>query len=89
MTSCPFCAKAKEYLSNSGIEFTDHDVSRDNDKAKEMFEKSRQMGVPVLQINGRIIVGFDRQLIDDALKRKKPMRRDDFFNNVIYDPFAD
>ncbi|MBT3419084.1 MAG: NrdH-redoxin [Candidatus Magasanikbacteria bacterium] len=66
--TCPYCHKAKDYLKEKGIEFTDVDVSVDQDKAKEMVEKSGQMGVPVLDINGTIIVGFDTAKIDEALK---------------------
>ncbi|MDD5171743.1 MAG: glutaredoxin family protein [Candidatus ainarchaeum sp.] len=86
--SCPYCTMAKEYLTKKGIKFTDHDVSRDQGKAKEMVVKSQQGGVPVLEINGRIVVGFDRQLIDDALQRKKPMKREEAIGNIVFDPFS-
>lgn len=68
--TCPYCHMAKDYLKEKGVKFKDVNVA-DNDKAREeMIEKSGQMGVPVLDINGKIIVGFDRQEIDKALKRK-------------------
>lgn len=86
--SCPYCGMAKEYLIRKGVAFTDYDVSKDQSRAKEMAMKSRQRAVPVLQINGRIIVGFDRQLIDDALQRKKPLSREEAIGNVIFDPFS-
>lgn len=86
--SCPYCNMAKEYLVKKGVRFTDYDVSKDRSKAQEIFAKSQQGGVPVLEINKRIIVGFDRQLIDDALQRKKPMRREDAIGNIVFDPFS-
>ena len=64
---CPHCHHAKDYLKDKGIEFEDIDVSADRVKAKEMVEKSGQMGVPVIDIDGTIIVGFDRRRIDEAL----------------------
>ncbi len=57
---CPYCTLAKDYLSKKGVKFTDYDVSKDKERAKEMVMKSQQTAIPVLQINGRIVVGFDR-----------------------------
>ncbi len=65
--TCPYCHKAKDYLTEKGVEFEDVDVAKDQDRAKEMVEKSGQMGVPVLDINGTIIVGFDKAKMDEAL----------------------
>lgn len=65
--SCPFCWQVKEFLKQSNIEFEDIDVSADPQKAKEMIEKSGQMGVPVIDINGEIIVGFQRDKIAELL----------------------
>lgn len=84
---CPYCVRVKEYLESKGIKFIDYDVSSDRQRAMEMVRASGQSGVPVLQINGRIVVGFDRQLIDDALVRKKPPKREDLLNNIMFDPF--
>lgn len=67
---CPYCIKAKELLKQNGIPFEDIDVSKDRKAAVEMFEKSGQTGVPVLEINGRIIVGFDKEAIKSELKIK-------------------
>jgi len=67
---------AKAYLKDKNVNFEDVDVSLDYKKAHEMIEKSGQMGVPVIEIEGKIIVGFDRKKIDEALKSieldKKP-----------------
>jgi glutaredoxin-like YruB-family protein len=85
--NCPYCTMAKSYLGGKGVKFTDYDVSKDRQRAEEMIAKSGQGAVPVLQINGRIIVGFDRQVIDNALIRAPPPRRDAALGNIIYDPF--
>jgi glutaredoxin-like YruB-family protein len=85
--TCPYCTMAKSYLAGKGVRFRDIDVSKDQGKAREMVMRSGQGGVPVLEINGRMIVGFDRQLIDDALARKPPPKRDEFLQNVFFDPF--
>jgi glutaredoxin 3 len=84
---CRYCAMAKEYLSNKGVRFDDIDVSANREKAREMVMMSGQGGVPVLVINGRIVVGFDRPLIDDALSRPAPPRRDAAIQNLSFDLF--
>lgn len=65
--TCPYCRKAKEYLQEKGIEYTDIDVSQDESAQKEMIEKSGLMSVPVIDIGGTIIAGFDKDKIDEAL----------------------
>ncbi len=65
--TCPFCHKAKDYLKEKGVDFEDVNVAAEQDRAKEMVEKSGQMGVPVLDVNGTIIVGFDVAKVDEAL----------------------
>ena len=67
--TCPWCHKAKEFLKEKGIKFEDIDVGADQKAAEEMIKKSGQMGVPVLDINGNIIVGFDREAIEKALTK--------------------
>jgi len=59
---------AKSYLKNNNVPFTEYNVAQDSQKAQEMVKKSGQMGVPVLDVNGKIIIGFDRAAIDKALK---------------------
>ncbi|RMD57483.1 NrdH-redoxin [Candidatus Woesearchaeota archaeon] len=66
--TCPYCHAAKDFLKENKIPFKDIDVSKDQSAAQEMIEKSGQMGVPVLDINGEIIVGFDKAAIKKALK---------------------
>ncbi|MFA6426860.1 MAG: glutaredoxin domain-containing protein [Candidatus Magasanikbacteria bacterium] len=65
--TCPYCVLAKQYLQERSIEFVDYNVAHDQDKAREMIEKSGQMGVPVLDVNGTIIIGFDKMRINMAL----------------------
>jgi len=65
--TCPWCTMAKKYLESKNIAFDDVDVSKDRNAAAEMVTKSGQRGVPVLDINGNIIVGFDRDRIDSLL----------------------
>ncbi len=66
-TWCAFCHAAKDYLDGKGIKYTDLDIEKDPKYAQEVVDKSGQMGIPVLDINGTIIVGFDRPKIDAAL----------------------
>lgn len=62
--TCPWCTVAKNYLSSKKVSFVDVDVSRDREAAMEMIQKSGQRGVPVIDINGNIIIGFDQATID-------------------------
>jgi glutaredoxin 3 len=66
--TCPYCHMAKDFLKDNKIKFEDIDVSEDEDKANEMIEKSGQMGVPVIDIDGEIIIGFDKEKIKKLLK---------------------
>jgi len=65
--TCPHCRTAKRYLQQKGIRFTDVDVSRDDRAARDMVRISGQQGVPVITVNGRPVVGFDRQKLDRML----------------------
>ena len=67
--SCGYCKVAKEYFRTQHVPYTEYDVSSDRRKAEEMVHKSHQMGVPVIEINGAIIVGFNKPEIEKALKR--------------------
>lgn len=66
---CPWCDKAKDYLKRKEVEFTEYNVQEDMEAREEMIAKTKQMGVPVLDINGTYIVGFDRKAIDEALNK--------------------
>jgi glutaredoxin-like YruB-family protein len=66
--TCPFCIMAKKFLKDNNIEFEDVDVSRDIKAAREMVEKTGQMGVPVIEIDGEFVIGFDRDRIKELLQ---------------------
>ena len=65
--TCPWCMRAKQFLKENNIDFQDYDVSSDQQAAEEMIRISGQMGVPVLDIEGEIIVGFDKERIKQVL----------------------
>jgi glutaredoxin 3 len=65
--TCSWCQAAKEHLRSHNVDFEDVDVSADMSRAREMIEKSGQYGVPVIEIDSEIIVGFDRGRIDSLL----------------------
>ena len=65
--TCPWCAKVKNYLKSENIEFEELNVQDDMVAREEMIKKSNQMGVPVLDINNNIIIGFDKPAILKAL----------------------
>ena len=65
---CPYCDMAKKYLEEKRIEYVDVDVSKDTDAMAEMTKKTNQLSIPVIDIDGEIIVGFDRKAIDMAIK---------------------
>ncbi|HUV07279.1 MAG TPA: glutaredoxin domain-containing protein [Spirochaetia bacterium] len=69
--TCTFCTKVKEYLQQRQIKFVDYDVSRDQRKGEEMVHKSRQTGVPVIDFNGQIVVGFDKNRLDRLIAQTK------------------
>lgn len=67
--SCPWCVKAKNYLKSVDVAFEELNVQEDMAARDEMINKSKQMGVPVLDIDGTVIVGFDKNAIDKALNK--------------------
>ena len=70
-TTCPFCTMLKDWLKEQNVEFEDFNVGTDQAKAQEMIDKSGQMGVPVSDIGGAIIVGFDKPKLEKAIKELK------------------
>ena len=68
--TCPYCAMAKDFLNKHGVDFEEIDVASDREAATYIVEKSEQMGVPIIEIDGEIIVGFNRDAISKALKIK-------------------
>ena len=65
--TCPWCVRVKQFLKENNVEFENMDVSSDQAAADEMMQKTGQMGVPVLDIDGEIIVGFDKEKIKSSL----------------------
>jgi glutaredoxin-like YruB-family protein len=68
--TCHFCHLAKDYLEKNKVKFTDYNVAEDHEKAREMIQKSGQMGVPVIDVGGQIIIGFDQSALKQALHLK-------------------
>ena len=65
--NCPYCEAAKKYLTEKGIAFTERDAAADIEAVKYMVEKSGQTGVPVFEKDGEIVVGFNREDLDELL----------------------
>lgn len=65
--TCPWCNRAKQYLRQRNVRFREVDVSRDASAARDLVRRTGQMGVPVVEIDGRPIVGFDKPRIDTLL----------------------
>jgi glutaredoxin 3 len=67
--TCPYCKLTKEFLTEKKIAFTDIDVAEDPAAANEMVKKSGQMGVPVIDIEGTIIVGWNKSALEEAIAK--------------------
>lgn len=68
--TCPYCKLTKDFLKEKGIAFAEIDVASDSAAANEMVKKSGQMGVPVVDIDGQIIVGWNKNALEEALGLK-------------------
>ena len=68
--SCPWCHKVMDFLKENKIEFKNVDVGADQKSAKEMIKKSGQQGVPVTDVDGEIVVGFDEDKLKELLEIK-------------------
>jgi glutaredoxin 3 len=66
--TCTYCSRAKHYFRQQGVRFRDVDVSKDPAAARDMVRRSGQQGVPVIDINGKIVVGFNKPEIDKLLE---------------------
>ena len=69
--SCVYCKMAKDYFQKNGIAYEEHNVAADEKAREEMFEKSHQMGVPVIDVDGTIVIGFDKRNLEMLLSIKK------------------
>lgn len=65
--TCTYCKTAKQYFETHQVDYVEYDISRDIQKAQHMVEKSGQTGVPVIEVDNEIIVGFDKRRIASAL----------------------
>ena len=68
--TCPFCMQLKKYLDEHKVVYTNVDVSSSQEKAQEMIQKSGQMGVPVTDVDGQIVIGFDKEKLNELLEIK-------------------
>ncbi len=68
---CPWCHTLKQFLTEKGVEFTDINVAEDVSGREELLSKSGHMGVPQMEINGKMIVGFDQYAIEEELEKMK------------------
>jgi glutaredoxin-like YruB-family protein len=66
-STCPYCDKAKEFLKKSKVKFKEIDVNENRQAAMEMIQKSGQTGVPVIDIDGVIVKGFDENKLKKLL----------------------
>ena len=65
--TCHFCQMSKEYFKANNVSYTEHNVASDMEKRQEMIEKSGQMGVPVITIDGEVVVGFNKPRLEELL----------------------
>jgi glutaredoxin 3 len=65
--TCSYCKQTKEYFKEKGVEYSEIDVAADAKAAEEMIKKSGQMGVPVIEIDGEMVVGFDKKKFTELL----------------------
>lgn len=68
--ACPFCVIVKKYLERNSIKFSEIDISKDKKKDEEMRKKSNQTNIPVVAVDGKIIVGYNLQKLKEALQIK-------------------
>jgi glutaredoxin-like YruB-family protein len=76
--TCPYCGMVKEFLSQRGIRFDERDVSRNSSYAQELVTSTGQMGVPVTIINGQIVIGFDRDRLEQLVTQPQTKRHPPF-----------
>ncbi|NLN74957.1 MAG: NrdH-redoxin [Armatimonadetes bacterium] len=65
--TCPYCHRAKDFLKEKGVDFTDLDVAADIEARNTMVQKSGQLGVPVIEVDGQIVIGFNRAKLEEIL----------------------
>ncbi|MCE5322854.1 glutathione S-transferase N-terminal domain-containing protein [bacterium] len=65
--TCPYCRLAKDYLTEKGIQFSEYNVATDLEARNLMVQKSGQLGVPVIEVDGQVVIGFNRQKLDELI----------------------
>jgi glutaredoxin 3 len=65
--TCHYCEFAKDFFKEKGIQYTEHNVLTDLGKRQEMIDKSGQLGVPVIMIDGKVVIGFDQAEVSSLL----------------------
>lgn len=65
--TCAYCKMAKEYFKSKNLNYEEYDVSKDIPRQKEMIEKTGQFSVPVIDIDGKVVIGFDKPKINQLL----------------------
>ena len=65
--TCPYCRQAKDYLTGKGVAFSDVNVAADLEARNTMVQKSGQLGVPVIEVDGQVVIGFNRGKLDELL----------------------
>ena len=83
--TCPYCGMAKNYFKSKGLQFTEYDVSKDQRMAQEMVRITGQSAVPVIVVNGRVMIGFNRDGVEQALAKPKAPKREEIIGNLLYD----
>ena len=66
--TCPYCVMVKKFLKDNNVDFEEINVAADKEKAQYMVEKSGQMGVPVVEIDDQMVIGFDKEKLKEILK---------------------
>ena len=69
--TCVFCEMAREFFKEKGIAYKEYDVSKDEKAQKEMLEKSHQSAVPVFDIDGKILINFNRAQLEEIIEEQK------------------
>jgi glutaredoxin 3 len=69
--TCVYCKMAKEFFAKNGVAYEEHNVAADMKAREEMVEKSQQLGVPVIEVDDNIIIGFDQRTLEKVLELKK------------------
>ena len=65
--TCPYCRQVKDYLSEKGVEYAEHNVATDLEARNAMVRKSGQLGVPVIEVGDEVVVGFNRAKLDELV----------------------